>query len=59
MEGFGRAALDSALQQTLCRFRYGGNTFATWPHGPDKLNGSLNQLNSIHQCIQFTMETER
>jgi hypothetical protein len=30
-----------------------------WPHGPDKLNEFLNHLNSVHQCIPFTMETKR
>ncbi|XP_023702614.1 uncharacterized protein LOC111861900, partial [Cryptotermes secundus] len=29
-----------------------------WPHGPDNLKGSLDHLNSIIPCIQFTMETE-
>jgi hypothetical protein len=34
------------------------DTFTIWPHGPDKLKDFLNHLNSIHECIQFTMETE-
>jgi hypothetical protein len=35
------------------------DAFIIWPHGTDKLNDILNHLNSIHQCIQFTMETKR
>jgi hypothetical protein len=35
------------------------DTFVIWPHGPDKLNDFLIHLNSIHQCIQFTMQIER
>jgi hypothetical protein len=30
-----------------------------WPHGPGKLSEFLDHLNSIHESIQFTMETER
>jgi hypothetical protein len=30
-----------------------------WPYKPDKLKDFLNHLNSIHKCIQFTMETEK
>jgi hypothetical protein len=29
-----------------------------WSHGPDELSDFLNHLNSIHQCIQFSKETE-
>jgi hypothetical protein len=34
------------------------DTFVIWPHGPDKMRDFLNHMNSIHECIQFTMETE-
>jgi hypothetical protein len=44
----------SAIQSTL-RHKH---TFVIWPHGPDKLKDFLHYLNSIHQSIQFTMETE-
>jgi hypothetical protein len=37
---------------------YDNNTFAICSHGPDKLKDFLHHLNSIHQSIQFTMETE-
>jgi hypothetical protein len=59
MEDFEKMVLDSAPQQPLCWFRYMDDTFIIWPHGDDKLQDFLNHLNSIHQCIQFTMETER
>jgi hypothetical protein len=29
-----------------------------WPHGPEKLSDFLDNLNSIHSNILFTMETE-
>ncbi|XP_023702101.1 uncharacterized protein LOC111861620 [Cryptotermes secundus] len=34
------------------------DTFVIWPHGPYKLKEFLNHLNSVHQCIHFTMETK-
>ncbi|PNF22911.1 hypothetical protein B7P43_G13899, partial [Cryptotermes secundus] len=34
------------------------NNFVIWSHAPDNLMDLLNHINSIHQCIQFTMETE-
>jgi hypothetical protein len=59
MEDFEKATLDSASEQPLCWFCYVDDTFIIWPHGPDELKAFLNHLNSIHQCIQFTMETKR
>jgi hypothetical protein len=35
------------------------DTFVIWPHGPDRLRVYLDHLTSVHQNIQFTMETER
>jgi hypothetical protein len=35
------------------------DTFVIWPHGPGRLSEFLDHLNSIHESIQFTMETER
>jgi hypothetical protein len=58
-EDFNKAALDLATQQPLCWFRYEDDTFVTWPHNSDKQNDLLNHPNSIHQCIQFTMETKK
>jgi hypothetical protein len=34
------------------------DTFVIWPHGPHKVKNFPNHLNSIHECIQFAMETE-
>ncbi|XP_023702295.1 uncharacterized protein LOC111861724, partial [Cryptotermes secundus] len=58
MEDFEDRALVSAPHKSRCWFRYVDDTFVIWPHGPDKLKDFLNHLNSIHHCIQFTMETE-
>jgi hypothetical protein len=33
-------------------------TFVIWQHGSDKMRDFLHHPNSIHQSIQFTMETE-
>jgi hypothetical protein len=43
----------------LAPWFYVYNTFVIWSHGPDKLNNFLNHLNTIHKCIQLTIETER
>jgi hypothetical protein len=58
MEDFEERALDLATHNSLCWFRYVDDTSVIWPHGPDKLKDFLNHLNSIHQSIQFTIETE-
>jgi hypothetical protein len=58
MEDFKERPLDLAPHKPLCWFHYVDNTFVIWLHGPDKLKDFLNHLNSIHQCIQFSMETE-
>jgi hypothetical protein len=50
--------LTRPLNNPIVGFATGDDSFLTWPHGPHKLNAFLNQLNGIHQCIQFTMETE-
>jgi hypothetical protein len=58
MEVYEKAALESAPLKPRCWFRYVGDTFVIWQHGPDKLKDFIHHLNSIHQSIQFTMETE-
>jgi hypothetical protein len=58
IEDFEERALDLAPHKPLCWFRYVDDTFVIWPHGTDKLGDFLNHLNSIHQCNQFTMESE-
>jgi retron-type reverse transcriptase len=57
MEDFEEKTLDLAPHKPHCWFCYMDDTFI-WPHGPKKLKDFLNHLNNIHQCIQFTMETE-
>jgi hypothetical protein len=39
-------------------FRYVENTFVIWLHHHQKLRDFLHNLSSIHQSIQFTIETE-
>jgi hypothetical protein len=56
---FKKVAIDLAPQQRLCWFHYMDDTFVIWSHRPHKLKNFLNHLNSIHQCIQFTMETKK
>jgi hypothetical protein len=58
MEDYEKAALESAPLKPRCWFRYVDDTFAIWQHSPNKLKDFLHHLNSIHQSIQFTMETE-
>jgi hypothetical protein len=58
MEDYGKAALELAPLKPRCWFRYIDNTFIIWQHGPDRLKDFLHHLNSIHQSIQFTKETE-
>jgi hypothetical protein len=58
MEDCEKAALESAPLKPRCWFRYVDDTFVIWQHRPDKLKDFLHHLNSIHQSIQFTMETE-
>jgi hypothetical protein len=57
MEHYKKAMLEFAPLKPRCRFCYGDNTII-WLHGPDKFKDFLHHLNSIHQSIQFTMETE-
>jgi hypothetical protein len=57
-EDYEKTELDSAQLHPRCWFRYVDDTLVIWPHGPDKLKDFLHHLNSIHQSIQFTMETE-
>ncbi|KDR09574.1 hypothetical protein L798_00533 [Zootermopsis nevadensis] len=35
------------------------DTFVIWPHSPGKWSEFLDHLNSVHENIQFTMETEK
>jgi hypothetical protein len=53
-----RQRLNLSLLKPRCWFRCVDDTFVIWQHGPDKLKDFLHHLNSIHQSIQFTMETE-
>jgi hypothetical protein len=57
MEDYQNATLQSSPLKLRCWFCY-INDAIIWPHGSDKLKDFLHHLNSIHQSIQFTMETE-
>jgi hypothetical protein len=59
MEDFEGMALDKAPYKPLCWFCYVDDTFAIWPHGPDRVRDFLDYLNSVYQNIQLTMEMER
>jgi hypothetical protein len=59
MEHIEETALEGATHKQLCWFRYSDDTFVNWPHGPGKQSEFLDQPNSIHESIQFTMETEK
>jgi hypothetical protein len=59
MEHFEETAQEGATHQPLCWFRYVDDTFVIWSHDPGKLSEFLDHLNSIHESIQFTIETER
>jgi hypothetical protein len=58
MEDYKKVAFESALLEPRCWFCYVDDTFIIWQYGPDKLKDFLHHLNSIHQSIQFTVETE-
>jgi hypothetical protein len=58
MEDYEKAALESAPVKSRCWFHYVDDTFVILQHGPDKLKDFLHHLNSIHQSIQFTVETK-
>jgi hypothetical protein len=58
MEHFEETALEGAIHKPLCWFRYVDDTFDIWPRVRGKLSEFLDHLNSIHESIQFIMETE-
>jgi hypothetical protein len=59
MEDYEKAARESPPPLIpRCWFRYVDDTVVSWQHGPDNLKDFPHHLNSIHQSIQFTMETE-
>ena len=57
-EDFETKAIEKATHKPACWYRYMDDTFVIWPHGQEKLMDFLNQLNGIHNKIQFTMEIE-
>jgi hypothetical protein len=59
MEHFEKLALDSAPYKPSLWLRYVDDNFVVWPHGPERLHGFLDHLNSVRSSICFTMETER
>ncbi|XP_054715271.1 uncharacterized protein LOC129224748 [Uloborus diversus] len=58
MEKFEEVALSTAEKQPTCWLRYVDDTFVIWSHGKDELHRFLIHINSQHENIQFTMETE-
>jgi hypothetical protein len=57
MEDYEKEAFESAALKPHCWFHYVDDTFIIWLHGQEKLKDFLHHLNSIHQPIQFTVET--
>jgi len=58
MENIEEEALIRASHRPLCWFRYVDDTFVIWPHGREKLDDFHRLLNSVHNNIQFTMQTD-
>ena len=57
MEDSEKKATEQVTHKPVCWFRYADDTFI-WPHGQEKLTEFLNNLNRLHNKIQFTMEKE-
>ncbi|GJQ66236.1 hypothetical protein Trydic_g4291 [Trypoxylus dichotomus] len=58
IEEFERSAIDSHELKPKMWLRYVYDTFVIWPHGEEKINGSLQHLNGLEESIEFTMELE-
>lgn len=58
MEDFEEKAIASYGKKPSLWLRYVDDTFIIWPHGAEELQKFLQHLNSQHQAIKFTMETE-
>lgn len=58
MENFEANFLKTTNQKPSKWFRYVDDTFVIWPHGKPNLDVFLQQLNSQHPNIRFTMEIE-
>lgn len=58
MQNFEKNALEATTTKPKLWLRYVDDTFIIWPHGEEKLEKFLREINSIHQNIQFTMEKE-
>jgi hypothetical protein len=53
MDDFEQKAIEQATHKPACWFRYVDDTFVTWPHGQEKLEDFLIQLNGLHNKIQW------
>lgn len=58
MEQFEQQAISTANYKPKIWYRYVDDTFVVWSHGREKLEEFLQHINSIHENIKFTMETE-
>lgn len=56
MATFEQKPLSSVTHPPSCFFRY-EDTFATYPHGPQKLQEFLGHLNSLNEKIKFIIKT--
>ena len=51
--------LETQEFQPLVWFRYIGDVFVIWIHGPDKLVSFMTELNNYHPNIKFTYESNK
>ena len=58
MEHFEKKVLDKTPHKPALWLRYVDDTFVIWPHGKDKLESFLSELNNAHPNIKFTCEME-
>jgi hypothetical protein len=58
MESFELQAMSLATKKPAHWYRYVDDTFVVWTHGKEELRCFLQQLNSMHPNMKFTMEVE-
>jgi hypothetical protein len=58
MDHFEKLVLDSAQHKPSLWLRYVENMFLVWPHGSERLQNFLSQINSLRPSIPFTMEID-
>ena len=54
IEDFESRATEQALFKPTSWYKYVNDAFMIWPHDQDKLQGSLDHLNTLQERIEFT-----